>query len=112
MFLTLGIDHKPNTENDPAPVIHNFVELDCSDNLFEQIKCLKPSLVDDRGIVWSFGDGPSVTHTDGFGRSLTFVLARDFDKIVLYTPMTAWNQAAVVYMQSIPSDSRVYLYWH
>ena len=57
--------------------------------------------------------GEERTTQDPYGNSLTYVFAQDVKKIPgeVREKLTEWNRAALAYIQELPDDTKIYLWW-
>ncbi len=64
---------------------------------------LKAGLYEDKGLT--FAD------VDGYGQALTFTTPADLRRLRLPDDVGAWNLAVMAFLQALPPDARIILYW-
>ncbi len=57
------------------------------------------------------GKGWEAVDTDGFGKRLTFLYVRHFRDLTLPESMSKENMAVIAYIDALPDDTPIILYW-
>lgn len=56
-------------------------------------------------------DGLTFTDKDRHGRPLTFTTPAEIARIQVPEDIAPWNRAVLAFLQALPSESRIVLYW-
>ena len=114
MALDLTVCVDKNTRHDWANTSgYDRLEFDRNYDLFNTIKGLCPEPMPE-GMTLEFyhAYGLRLDEKDSRGDRITRLRAAAFDKLPDHLIMNSWNRAIITFLQSLPGNLWVYLWWH
>lgn len=61
--------------------------------------------------MWVEGAGIARTRVDGYGNKLTFVYAQQLKRLLVPSDASPWNRAIMAFIEALPDDTPIILYW-
>lgn len=89
---------------------HDRLSLARDDRLWSLIQAV-PSWDFVDGVAYYTDEGLDDENTDAYGEPLRFVRAGDLARVTLPTDTHPWNRAVLAFVSTLPTDTRIVLYW-
>ncbi len=117
--LTILPMHGPQEMGEVSILTYNLLKFDRDHDIFGQIielddsePTIKPLAIPPQMWIKTYGDeGIEHTRTDKYGIELTFVYAEELKKLNLPKNVSAYNQAIKSFIDALPNDTPIILWW-
>jgi len=93
-----------------SPLSYNRLRLDLQDiDAFYRIR--SESILLETGVYWYDDDGIKKTNIDDYGVKLTYISSHTLAKHLSGVHLTGWDAAVLEFLNALPQDTMVVLWW-